>query len=64
MPPPVSSTGSLMDGECAFCGRAEAATHQLFCQDCQTQHCVRRQCVDEARAEATQLGVQSLSPAA
>jgi hypothetical protein len=64
MPPLVSSTGAVMDGECAFCGRADAATHQLFCQDCQTQHCVCRQCADEAHAEAAQLGLQVIPSAA
>jgi hypothetical protein len=53
-----------MDAECAFCGRAEAATDQLFCQDCQTRHNVCRPCADEARQEAAQLGLQLLTPAA
>ena len=53
-----------MNAECAFCGRAEAATCELFCQDCQAQHCVCRQCADEARAEAAQLGLDVFSYAA
>lgn len=53
-----------MDGECAFCGRADAATHQLFCQDCQRQHRVCSQCADDARQEAAQLGLDVLPIAA
>jgi hypothetical protein len=53
-----------MDGECAFCGRAEAATCQLFCQDCQAQHRVCGECADAARAEAAQLGLDLLPHAA
>jgi hypothetical protein len=54
-----------MDGECAFCGRAgAAATYQLFCHDCQSQHCVCQQCAEEARTEAAQLGLDVLPDAA
>jgi hypothetical protein len=41
-----------MDGECAFCGRAETAARQVFCEDCQAQHRVCNPCADEAAAEA------------
>jgi len=47
-----------MDGECAFCGRAEAASHQMFCQDCRTHHRVCRACADDAAAEADTLGLE------
>jgi hypothetical protein len=40
-----------MDGECAFCGRADAATHQVFCQDCYAQHRVCAPCADSAVRE-------------
>ncbi len=53
-----------MDGECAFCGRADAATDQLFCQDCQSVHRVCRTCAEEARQEAAQLGLVAMSVAA
>jgi hypothetical protein len=64
MPPRMSFTGLPMDAECAFCGRAEAATCELFCQDCQAQHCVCHQCAEDARAEAAQLGLDLLPDAA
>ena len=41
-----------MDAECAFCGRADAATQQLFCQDCQSAHRVCRECADAAASDA------------
>jgi hypothetical protein len=54
-----------MDGECAFCGRADAATtNQLFCHDCQTEHRVCRQCAEETCLEAGQLGLDVLPQAA
>jgi hypothetical protein len=59
-----SFTPFLMDGECAFCGRSCAATYELFCHDCQTQHCVCHQCADETRTEAAQLGLDILPEAA
>jgi hypothetical protein len=40
-----------MDGECAFCGRADAATDELFCQDCQADHGVCRACAEDATRE-------------
>jgi hypothetical protein len=39
-----------MDGECAFCGRAEAATRQVFCEDCQSQHRVCAPCAENPAA--------------
>jgi hypothetical protein len=44
-------TSTRMDGECAFCGRAESATRQVFCGDCQAQHRVCVECADEAARE-------------
>ncbi|MBV9547051.1 MAG: hypothetical protein JOY61_22000 [Chloroflexi bacterium] len=40
-----------MDGECAFCGRDEAAEHQVFCGDCQEPHPACAACIDELAAE-------------
>ena len=40
-----------MDGECAFCGRAESAARQVYCEDCQGQHKVCPDCAAEAAAE-------------
>jgi len=42
---------TTMDAECAFCGRAEAAACQLFCEACQEQHPVCRACAEEASAD-------------
>ena len=50
-----------MDGECAFCGRAVGATYPVFCQDCQSQHRVCRECLAEAEPEAATLGLELLS---
>lgn len=37
-----------MDGECAFCGRAETtSTRRVFCGDCQSEHRVCVSCSDE-----------------
>jgi hypothetical protein len=49
-----------MDGECAFCGRAEAATHEVFCLDCQSQHGVCRECAEETKPDAATLGLVSM----
>jgi hypothetical protein len=43
-----------MDGECAFCGRADAASNQLFCEDCQAHHRVCQRCAEEVTSEAQQ----------
>jgi len=40
-----------MDGECAFCGRADAAADQLFCEDCQSPHRVCQACAEEVGHE-------------
>ena len=40
-----------MDGECAFCGRADAASYQLICEDCQGPHRVCKVCADEVASE-------------
>jgi hypothetical protein len=40
----------LSDRECAFCGRADSASQQVFCDDCHTVHGVCRACATEARA--------------
>jgi len=54
-----------MDGECAFCGRADAATtNQLYCDDCHSEHRVCRECAAEASVEAAQLGLAELPQAA
>ncbi len=50
-----------MDGECAFCGRAEAASNQMFCQDCQTHHSVCGACADDTAPEAATLGLEPAS---
>ena len=42
-----------MDGECAFCGRADAATRQVYCEDCQSPHRVCAPCADEATQDQT-----------
>ena len=47
-----------MDGDCAFCGRADEATFAVFCQDCQAQHGVCRPCLAEAALEAATLGLE------
>ena len=47
-----------MDDECAFCGRAEAANHHMFCEDCQTDHRVCDACADDTAAEAATLGLE------
>jgi hypothetical protein len=41
-----------MDGECAFCGRADSAARQVFCEDCQAQHKVCTECANEVAAQA------------
>jgi ribosomal protein S14 len=51
-----------MDGECAFCGRADGATYPVFCRDCQAQHRVCRQCLAEAAPEAATLGLELDTP--
>ena len=50
-----------MDSECAFCGRAGAANHLMFCQDCQTHHHVCDGCANDTAAECDLLGLE-LSP--
>jgi len=40
-----------MDGECAFCGRADAARREVFCDDCRARHRVCAACADEATLE-------------
>ena len=42
-----------MDGECAFCGRADEAVRLVFCDDCQAHHQVCKPCADEG-ASATE----------
>jgi len=49
-----------MEGECAFCGRADAATDPVFCQDCRAQHRVCEACLAEATPEAATLGLEML----
>jgi hypothetical protein len=49
-----------MDGECAFCGRADAGTYAVFCQDCRAQHGVCERCLAEATPEAATLGLEML----
>ena len=39
------------DRECGFCGRAEMAVRQVFCDDCHASHQVCARCVDEAAAD-------------
>jgi hypothetical protein len=47
-----------MDGECAFCGRAdEAALNPIFCEDCQSQHRVCASCTAEVASEAPSYGL-------
>jgi len=53
-----------MDAECAFCGRADAATQQMFCQDCQAAHRVCRDCADATAADASTLGLEPAHEAA
>jgi hypothetical protein len=43
-----------MDGECAFCGRADAANYQLFCEDCQSRHRVCQPCAEDVTSDAQQ----------
>jgi hypothetical protein len=52
-----------MDCECAFCGRDEAATLQMFCQDCQAPHRVCRECAEATVEDAAVVGLE-LTPAA
>ena len=40
-----------MDGECAWCGRAEAAARRIFCDDCQAHHDVCVTCLAELGPE-------------
>ena len=47
-----------MDGECAFCGRADGATNHVFCQDCETPHRVCGQCLADTTPEAATLGLE------
>ena len=56
-PKPVISTRRIytegvMDGECAFCGRADGAARQVFCEDCAAQHRVCISCANEVAADA------------
>ena len=54
-----------MDGECAFCGRADAvATRGVYCEDCQTEHRVCVACADETSPDAAQLGLELFAEAA
>jgi hypothetical protein len=45
--PSGRTPSGAMDGECAFCGRADAATRQVYCQDCQTAHQLCPACAEE-----------------
>jgi len=53
-----------MDAECAFCGRADSATRQIFCHDCQTPHRVCSPCAYETLSEAATLGLEPYLQAA
>jgi hypothetical protein len=46
-----------MDAECAFCGRDQAASLCVFCDDCQSEHRVCRACADSTAEEAAILGL-------
>ena len=53
-------TRPAMDGECAFCGRADGGSQPVFCEDCQSQHRVCGRCADDAAHEAATLGLRLL----
>ena len=44
-----------MDAECAFCGRASAATCQVVCEDCRSQHSACAACAEEVTSTQTEL---------
>jgi hypothetical protein len=44
-----------MDRECAFCGRASGATHDVFCEDCRTDHQACTACADEVTSAESEV---------
>ena len=44
-----------MDGECAFCGRADEAAWRVFCADCADTHAACVACAEEVSSTEAEL---------
>ena len=67
-PPAISRrqayTSLAMDRECAFCGRADAASRQVLCDDCHGPHRVCTACAESVVSDGTAVEAESYPQAA